>query len=312
MTDAEKLSMDYFVEGVKGEVQPSEAARRHRPAAPTRPQASPPQRCPEPPKRCREAQGGLRLRGPHRRPGLDLGARPGPPVRREGTGRQDRDRLHRERARRPRCRARHPRLRPEGLRADLHHLLRLHGPHRHRRQGVPEDLVRPHLRLQDRPTTSQHRLRPHRAGALPVAAWSPASCHQEQHHRLRGRLPHPRGHSRHQRASPWACARSTPRPRCASSGPTPGSTRGRRRKPPRRCWTEGADVIAQHQDTTEPQKAAAERGAVSIGYDSDMAQFVGDTVLTSPIWNWGPKYVEIVKKVHGRHLQDRVVLRRHG
>ena len=60
---------------------------------------------------------------------------------------------------------------------------------------------------------------------------------------------------------------------------------------------EGADVIAQHQDTTEPQKAAAERGALSIGYDSDMAQFVGDTVLTSPIWNWGPKYVDIVKQV---------------
>jgi basic membrane protein A and related proteins len=59
----------------------------------------------------------------------------------------------------------------------------------------------------------------------------------------------------------------------------------------------GADVIAQHQDTTEPQKAAAEAGKVSIGYDSDMGKFVGDTVLTSPIWNWGPKYVEIVKKV---------------
>ena len=58
---------------------------------------------------------------------------------------------------------------------------------------------------------------------------------------------------------------------------------------------EGCDVIAQHQDTTEPQKAAQERGAVSIGYDSDMAQFVGDTVLTSPIWNWGPYYVNRVK-----------------
>ncbi len=58
---------------------------------------------------------------------------------------------------------------------------------------------------------------------------------------------------------------------------------------------EGCDIIAQHQDTTEPQKAAQERGAVSIGYDSDMAQFVGDTVLTSPVWNWGPYYVNRVK-----------------
>ena len=58
---------------------------------------------------------------------------------------------------------------------------------------------------------------------------------------------------------------------------------------------EGCDVIAQHQDTTEPQKAAQERGAVSIGYDSDMAQFVGDTVLTSPVWNWGPYYINRVQ-----------------
>lgn len=60
---------------------------------------------------------------------------------------------------------------------------------------------------------------------------------------------------------------------------------------------EGADVIAQHQDTTEPQKAAQDAGDVSIGYDSDMSQFVGDTVLTSPVWNWGVKYVDIVRQV---------------
>ncbi|MEA3335237.1 MAG: BMP family ABC transporter substrate-binding protein [Chloroflexota bacterium] len=59
---------------------------------------------------------------------------------------------------------------------------------------------------------------------------------------------------------------------------------------------QGADVIAQHQDTTEPQKAAKNRGVYSIGYDSDMAEFVGDTVLTSPVWNWGPKYVEIAEQ----------------
>ena len=60
---------------------------------------------------------------------------------------------------------------------------------------------------------------------------------------------------------------------------------------------EGADIIAQHQDTTEPQKAAQERGKLSIGYDSDMRQFVGDTVLTSPVWNWGVYYVKTVQDV---------------
>lgn len=58
----------------------------------------------------------------------------------------------------------------------------------------------------------------------------------------------------------------------------------------------GADIIAQHQDTVEPQKAAKERGKLSIGYDSDMRAFVGDTVLTSPVWNWGSYYVETVQK----------------
>ncbi len=56
----------------------------------------------------------------------------------------------------------------------------------------------------------------------------------------------------------------------------------------------GADIIAQHQDTTEPQKAAQEHGALSIGYDSDMRAFVGDTVLTSPMWNWGKYYIDTV------------------
>ena len=56
----------------------------------------------------------------------------------------------------------------------------------------------------------------------------------------------------------------------------------------------GADIISQHQDTTEPQKAAQERGLMSIGYDSDMRGFVGDSVLVSPIWNWGAYYVDTV------------------
>ncbi len=59
----------------------------------------------------------------------------------------------------------------------------------------------------------------------------------------------------------------------------------------------GADMIAQHQDTTEPQKAAAERGLMSIGYDSDMRGFVGDSVLVSPVWNWGSYYVSTVKEI---------------
>jgi len=59
----------------------------------------------------------------------------------------------------------------------------------------------------------------------------------------------------------------------------------------------GADVIAQHQDTTEPQKAAADAGHVSISYNSPMLDIVGDSVLTGPVWNWGIKYIDIVNRI---------------
>jgi basic membrane protein A len=59
----------------------------------------------------------------------------------------------------------------------------------------------------------------------------------------------------------------------------------------------GADVIAQHQDSPSPQEAAQERGAYSVGYNSDMSSFAPKAHLTAPIWNWGPFYVETVNKV---------------
>ncbi len=59
----------------------------------------------------------------------------------------------------------------------------------------------------------------------------------------------------------------------------------------------GADIIAQHQDTTEPQKAAKERGKLSIGSNSDMGSFVGETVLTSSMYNLGPYYIDTAQAV---------------
>ena len=69
---------------------------------------------------------------------------------REGVRRQDRDHLSRERQRRPRLRARDRAtgaLRPQ---ADLHDLVRLHGPDPQGRQEVSERLLRAHHRLQAR------------------------------------------------------------------------------------------------------------------------------------------------------------------
>lgn len=59
----------------------------------------------------------------------------------------------------------------------------------------------------------------------------------------------------------------------------------------------GADVIAQHQDSPGPQEAAQERGAFSVGYNSDMSIFAEKAHLTAPIWNWGPFYVQTVEQV---------------
>ncbi len=60
----------------------------------------------------------------------------------------------------------------------------------------------------------------------------------------------------------------------------------------------GCDVIAQHQDSPGPQEAAEERGAYSIGYNSDMSSFAPKAHLTSAVWNWGPFYLETAKQVY--------------
>ncbi len=59
----------------------------------------------------------------------------------------------------------------------------------------------------------------------------------------------------------------------------------------------GADVIAQHQDTSGPQQAAEARGKYGVGYNADMSKFAPKAVLTSPIWHWGVYYTDIVKSV---------------
>ncbi len=59
----------------------------------------------------------------------------------------------------------------------------------------------------------------------------------------------------------------------------------------------GADVIAQHQDTPGPQQAAEARGLYGVGYNADMSKFAPNAVLTSPIWNWGVYYTDVVTRV---------------
>lgn len=60
---------------------------------------------------------------------------------------------------------------------------------------------------------------------------------------------------------------------------------------------EGADVLAQHQDSTATQQAAEERGAFSIGYDTDTRDKAPKSYMTAPVWDWGAYYTEVVKQM---------------
>lgn len=53
----------------------------------------------------------------------------------------------------------------------------------------------------------------------------------------------------------------------------------------------GADVLAQHQDSTATQQAAQEKGVFGIGYDNPMySDAIKDAYLTAPVWKWGAYY----------------------
>ena len=43
------------------------------------------------------------------------------------------------------------------------------------------------------------------------------------------------------------------------------------------------------------RQAAEAAGARWVSYNSDMSAFAPDAYLTAPVWNWGPRYVEIIE-----------------
>jgi basic membrane protein A len=56
----------------------------------------------------------------------------------------------------------------------------------------------------------------------------------------------------------------------------------------------GADVIAMHQDSTAAGEKAEAAGARWVAYNSDMSAHAPAAHLTAPVWNWGPRYAEII------------------
>lgn len=61
----------------------------------------------------------------------------------------------------------------------------------------------------------------------------------------------------------------------------------------------GARVISHHSDTVNVCKAAADKGAYSVGYNTDMRTVggVGDSVLTSVVWNWSTYYTKLINAI---------------
>ncbi len=59
----------------------------------------------------------------------------------------------------------------------------------------------------------------------------------------------------------------------------------------------GADVLLAYQDSPATLQAAAERGALAGGNDSDMTKYAPKAYLTNAVWNWGPYYVQAVQAV---------------
>src|SRR5919108_99314 len=66
----------------------------------------------------------------------------------------------------------------------------------------------------------------------------------------------------------------------------------------------GADVIATQSDSPAPVQTAERRGAYSVGFNADASQFAPTKHLTSVIWNWGPYYVDVVKRVRAGTWQS--------
>ncbi|MFC5469826.1 BMP family ABC transporter substrate-binding protein [Cohnella suwonensis] len=58
----------------------------------------------------------------------------------------------------------------------------------------------------------------------------------------------------------------------------------------------GVDVIAAYQDSPASIQAGAEKGVWGVGNDSDMGKYAPDTYLTNNVWDWGPYYIDTVKK----------------
>jgi len=59
----------------------------------------------------------------------------------------------------------------------------------------------------------------------------------------------------------------------------------------------GVDLLAHYQDSAATVQLAAQNNVYVVGANFDQSRFGPKVHLTAAVWNWGPLYVEIVKRV---------------
>jgi len=62
-------------------------------------------------------------------------------------------------------------------------------------------------------------------------------------------------------------------------------------------FSQGADIIVQHTDSTAPLQVAQDQGKLGFGQASDMIKFAGKSQMTAIVDNWGPYYIRRVNDV---------------
>ena len=77
-------------------------------------------------------------------------------------------------------------------------------------------------------------------------------------------------------------------------------------------FSQGADIIVQHTDSTAPLQIAEEQGKHGFGQASDMIKFAPKAQLTAIVDNWAPYYIRRVKAVLDGTWKSQSLLGRHG
>lgn len=70
---------------------------------------------------------------------------------------------------------------------------------------------------------------------------------------------------------------------------------GREREAAMTLISQGADIVAQHTDSTAPVQAAEEKGVHAFGYHSDMSKYGPKAHLTASTHQWGAFYTKVAQ-----------------